>query len=210
MILVNGSCALQAFFAITGYLVSIQFYELKEKHKFNSGFLWQAIVYRYLRFVWFVCNLLHSIEFIFSSTRLTPVYGFLIFFHATWLVRLLSGPIWRLYADVERSSCRNQFWRNLLYINNIFTTNEYVRNSIAMAIWYDIHRVISLQCIQHAWYLSADFQLMIFGTFVQMFIWRYPKSTKPIFGFSILLAWLIPAYLTYVNSFEGVFMALPE
>lgn len=49
MIIINGANALQSFFAITGFLITIQFMELREKYKFKVSFLWKAIIYRYLR-----------------------------------------------------------------------------------------------------------------------------------------------------------------
>lgn len=49
MILINGANILQSYFAITGFLVSVQFVDLREKYKFNTSFFWKAIVYRYLR-----------------------------------------------------------------------------------------------------------------------------------------------------------------
>lgn len=51
MVLINGSNVLQAYFAITGYLISTQFAEMKEKHKFTVSIFWKAIIYRYLRYV---------------------------------------------------------------------------------------------------------------------------------------------------------------
>lgn len=49
MVLINGANVLQSYFAITGYLISVQFMDLREKHKFKFAFFWQAIIYRYIR-----------------------------------------------------------------------------------------------------------------------------------------------------------------
>lgn len=49
MIIINGANALQSFFAITGFLIAIQFMDLREKNKFKFIFFWKAIIYRYLR-----------------------------------------------------------------------------------------------------------------------------------------------------------------
>lgn len=51
MIIINGANALQSFFAITGFLIAVQFMDLREKHKFKFSFFWKAVIYRYLRFV---------------------------------------------------------------------------------------------------------------------------------------------------------------
>lgn len=49
MIIINGANALQSFFAITGFLIAVQFVDLREKYKFKISFFWKAIIYRYLR-----------------------------------------------------------------------------------------------------------------------------------------------------------------
>lgn len=49
MILVNGTTIIQTFFAISGYLLSLQFIKLQETRKFSVQYLWTAIIYRYLR-----------------------------------------------------------------------------------------------------------------------------------------------------------------
>lgn len=49
MIIINGVNILQSYFAITGYLITVQFMDLREKNKFNTAYFWKAIVYRYLR-----------------------------------------------------------------------------------------------------------------------------------------------------------------
>ncbi|XP_055315466.1 nose resistant to fluoxetine protein 6-like [Sitodiplosis mosellana] len=170
MIIINGANALQSFFAITGFLIAIQFMDLREKHKFKFSFFWKAISYRYLRY--------------------TPVYSFILLFNATFLYKLREGPSWPILADTERLACRNNWWTNMLYINNFVNGNE--------------------PCMQHAWYLATDYQLVIFGTLVQMIIWKFTKWTKPIFAFVFAISFLIPAVITYIYRFEGTFMAAPE
>lgn len=64
--------------------------------------------------------------------------------------------------------------------------------------------------MQHAWYLAADYQLVIFGTMIQMIIWKFSKWTKPIFASVFAISFLIPAVITYIYRFEGTFMASPE
>lgn len=49
MILINGANLLQSFFAVTGYLISVQFMDLREKNKFDISYFWKAIIYRYIR-----------------------------------------------------------------------------------------------------------------------------------------------------------------
>lgn len=65
----------------------------------------------------------------FFVLRFTPMYAFLLFFHATWLTRLSSGPMWPLFSDLERNICRKNYWTNLLYVNNVFYSTEPVRKA---------------------------------------------------------------------------------
>lgn len=67
-----------------------------------------------------------------------------------------------------------------------------------------------IQCMQHGWYLASDFQLTIVGSIIQMIIWKVTKLTKTVFSVSLIISMIIPAALTYVNGFEGAFMATPE
>lgn len=70
--------------------------------------------------------------------------------------------------------------------------------------------VVYFQCFQHGWYLAADFQLVIVGTFIQMILWKFPKLTKPLLTFLVVLSFIIPTVVTYMNAFDGIFMATPE
>lgn len=124
MLLLNGSVVIQTFFLISGFLLSIQFLKLKLKTKFHISYLWKAIIYRYL--------------------RLAPIYLYLIYFNATWFVRLQNGPIWKFMAETERTYCRKNWWTNLLFINNIINTNEPVSKFFS---WYSFVVVI-IVCIR--------------------------------------------------------------
>lgn len=64
--------------------------------------------------------------------------------------------------------------------------------------------------MQHAWYLAADFQLVICGTIIQMIIWKFTKWTKTVFASTFVISFLIPAIITYIYRFEGTFMTSPE
>lgn len=101
---VSGMNIVQTFFAISGFLMGVQFFDLTEKRKFNFNYFWVAVIYRYI--------------------RLTPVYALLIFFEATWQYKLDDGPIWKTTTEGEQSYCRRNWWANLLYINNYVKSDE--------------------------------------------------------------------------------------
>lgn len=104
MFFINGPTIIQTFFGITGYLLSVQFMKLRKTHQFSIHYLWKPIIYRYI--------------------RLSPIYFVVIFLHATWLNRASNGPLWLHSVDTERTFCRNNWWANVLYVNNYFTTSE--------------------------------------------------------------------------------------
>lgn len=143
MILINGANCLQAFFSITGFLLALQFMDLREKNKYNTAYFWKAVSYRYLRWVdrflalcitnyynifscgklkYCISHVFHT--FVFSSYRFTPTYLFIVLFNATMFFKLGSGPVWPLLAEHERTSCRNNWWTNVLYVNNFINTKE--------------------------------------------------------------------------------------
>lgn len=102
----------QTFFTISGFLLTLQFIDATSNFKkpFNANYFWYAVFYRYI--------------------RLTPVYLFMILFDATWLIRMNNGPAWKRIAESERYFCRNNWWTNLLYINNYVNVPETVRNYV--------------------------------------------------------------------------------
>ncbi|XP_055708626.1 nose resistant to fluoxetine protein 6-like isoform X1 [Phlebotomus papatasi] len=171
MILINGHTVIQTYFAISGFLLSVQFMDYKESQKvFHMSYFFKAIFYRYV--------------------RLTPVYAFMILFHATLLIDVQSGPLWKHVAETERSFCRSNWWTNLLYVNNYVHVGE--------------------PCLQHGWYLATDFQMFIIGVTLHMIMWRFPKSTKLLLSISVFISYVIPGVVTYKNKFEGVVIIRPE
>uniref|UniRef100_A0A6E8VSC0 Acyl_transf_3 domain-containing protein n=1 Tax=Anopheles coluzzii TaxID=1518534 RepID=A0A6E8VSC0_ANOCL len=199
MILTNGGQITQTFLGMSGVLLAVKFCSFSEKRKGKVSFLYVpfAILYRYV--------------------RLTPVYAFVILLHATWLLKLQTGPLWRWGAETEQTFCRRNWWTNLLYINNYVHADE--------------------PCVQQAWYLGAEFQIFIialivlvtivkiFGNYIQGVLTGlvYNELQKRSINlaqskvFSIVwhltivivpLSWL-PSYMFYVNDFPtpSVWMA---
>lgn len=72
------------------------------------------------------------------------MYSFVIFFYATVVPHMGSGPLW--YKMVaETGQCRKYWWTNLLFINNFHPT--------------EFHDT----CMSWTWYLANDMQFFIIG-----------------------------------------------
>lgn len=55
--------------------------------------------------------------------RLTPLYGIVILFVSTLLVHMGSGPFW-MYMHEESAKCAQNWWTNILYINNFVAQDK--------------------------------------------------------------------------------------
>ncbi|XP_065086708.1 nose resistant to fluoxetine protein 6-like [Ochlerotatus camptorhynchus] len=171
MLIFNGITVIQTYFTISGFLLAVQFADYCDRNKsFTVKDFFSSIVYRYM--------------------RLVPLYLFMILLDATWLFKLQDGPLWKRVSETERTFCRNNWWANLLFVNNYFTVDE--------------------PCLQQSWYLATDFQLFILGLLLLVFVRRFPKLLRPTLTLAIVLSYVSPALVTYLNLFEGVVMIRPE
>jgi len=134
--ILNATVSVDTFFLISGMLVSfLLMKELEQnKGKFNVILFY---VHRYL--------------------RLTPVYAVIVGFVATLVVHLGSGPYW-YSVKLMAEGCREEWWTNLLYINNL----AYLDYSKA--------------CMGETWYLANDMQMFILSPLVIYPLWRWKKS----------------------------------
>ncbi|KFB44408.1 AGAP005146-PA-like protein [Anopheles sinensis] len=172
MVVANGFHIVTSFFVIGALMLVLSLVTKLEKSGRKLGFI-EIIMISIARYV-----------------RLTPVYAFVLFLEATWLVRYLDGPLWRKGFETGRTYCRRNWWANLLYINNYYATDE--------------------PCMQHTWYLAADFHMFIYGLVVCAVVFRYPKLQNYILSFLLLLWSMVAAIVVYINGYEAVTIASPE
>lgn len=151
-IALNGTIVVQAFFFISGFLLSVHFIEeLLSKRKYSFKYFWVAVFYRYL--------------------RLTPVYAYIMLYNATFLYKSQQGPLWKRQGGIERLYCRKNWWTNLLYINNHVNVEEGV-SEFNQFFLNNFYYFFLLQCMPHSWYMAADTQLFVMGMFVLMVVWK--------------------------------------
>lgn len=60
-----------------------------------------------------VPNIIYKFNF-----RLTPVYAFVVFYYATVFNYIGSGPMWKIIVTQQNKACRENWYLNLLYLNN--------------------------------------------------------------------------------------------
>ncbi|XP_063702384.1 uncharacterized protein LOC134832329 [Culicoides brevitarsis] len=161
MLQLNGSHVVQTFFLISGLLMGLAFKDIITKDKFSFSY------------------------------SLTPVYAIVLFYETTSVLRPSSRhPFWEGRVAIEREQCQQNWWLNVLYINNIFN--------------------IPFTCMPHTWFLASDFQAFIYGLVFIMLAWRYRDLKRLILSIGGVLIILMPAAVTYARGYTAIYMASPE
>ncbi|XP_050499016.1 nose resistant to fluoxetine protein 6-like isoform X1 [Diabrotica virgifera virgifera] len=166
-LLFHGDLFVDSFFILSGLLVVYSLLNQMDRHRLNPGFI---ILLRYI--------------------RLTPVYAFVIFYYATLFNHTGEGPLWKVVAGADSQDCRQNWWTNLLYINNYVNADN--------------------MCMTHSWYLPCDFHYFIIAIFMVIII----KKNKR-FGLGALLALtvtslVIPFAITLLYKRPGLMQFYPE
>jgi peptidoglycan/LPS O-acetylase OafA/YrhL len=131
MLVVNGINIVQSFFVIGSFLTGYLFFVHVEQDKSSGWLLFlKAVILRYIRFA--------------------PLLLLTILMHSTWLYRVGSGPLWDKVNFAERQFCRQNWWINMLFLDNYVNVEE--------------------KCLIHTWYLAADFWLSALATFCLILI----------------------------------------
>ncbi|XP_061720716.1 nose resistant to fluoxetine protein 6-like [Cydia pomonella] len=120
--------------------------------------------------------------------RLTPPYALVMLFVMTWMRHLSSGPFYLKSVTSEAVACHRDWWQHLLYIHN------YIDHS---------------QCMAHAWYLGAEFQLSIVGLLV-FCVLHSNRIRKMVIGAVMVVGLITPAVHTYVQDLHAVLIVSPE
>lgn len=108
--------------------------------------------------------------------RYTPVYAALILSVVSFSKVILQGPY---YVEELREPCIKNWWLTLLHVQNYLQQKN--------------------MCLNHGWYLSADFQLFIISPFIILIIYKYGKK------FLLIPAVLFMATIIYLISISIVF-----
>jgi len=175
LMVTDATLSVDTFFLLSGFLMSYLTLKEYDKKKYSSLFINPK------GFPQFMFRTIYS--YLHRYIRLTPAYALIMLVLSTLLLHMGSGPLWATKED-QADACAQQWWKNLLYINNFFDAKP--------------------SCMGESWYLAADFQLFLFGPWFMMLIWSFEKIQLMLsVGFmAVLLATscAIPGILTAVNE----------
>lgn len=167
----SGNPAVQTFLVIGGFLTAILFMVRMERDNSSSFALFlRGIICRYI--------------------RLAPLMIFTILMHATWLYRLGSGPFWDRINFAEREFCRENWWTNLLFLDNYINVER--------------------KCLIHSWYLAADFWLRILAALCLIWISKKPSNKNWIISAVLGVSAIAIGFTVYTNKLEAVSIFPPE
>ncbi|XP_066586140.1 O-acyltransferase like protein-like [Prorops nasuta] len=172
MLALNGNIATDTFFLLSGILLAYTSY-IKWHRNTSRGFdVIGLYVHRYM--------------------RVTPAYAMMIGLYATLFYKFGSGPHWNTWVGVNRDFCKENWWTNLLYINNYVNTPK--------------------MCMSQSWYLSVDMQLFWLSP---IFLYPMLKFTRSfvfwiIIGLGIVLSILFPFLVTFCNELTGTMLYYRE
>ncbi|CAD8208487.1 unnamed protein product [Paramecium octaurelia] len=165
--------AVDTFFFVGGFLAAVLLLEKLTKLRSIKFSLVPAMwIHRFLR-IW-------------------PTYAFCILVYWQLTVYWSDGPIWNEYIEYT-STCNTQWWKNLLFIDNMFSHD-------ASGLNY---------CFGWGWYLSNDFQIFLITPILLII---YAKNRK--IGLTIIISMLIGSifsayYIAYSHDFH-LQMATPN
>nr|XP_018909874.1 PREDICTED: nose resistant to fluoxetine protein 6-like [Bemisia tabaci]XP_018909875.1 PREDICTED: nose resistant to fluoxetine protein 6-like [Bemisia tabaci]XP_018909878.1 PREDICTED: nose resistant to fluoxetine protein 6-like [Bemisia tabaci]XP_018909879.1 PREDICTED: nose resistant to fluoxetine protein 6-like [Bemisia tabaci] len=115
--------------------------------------------------------------------RVLPPYIFVIACMIFVLPYLGSGPIWRTFIEPEVEFCRNNWWLNLLFVNNYFRIGEW--------------------CLPQSYYIAADMHFFIVGSLIVYLCWRWAPYKLVILGSALFLTFLLPFLTVFRNEYNG-------
>eukprot|EP01113_Clastostelium_recurvatum_P020526 TRINITY_DN242_c0_g1_i2.p1 TRINITY_DN242_c0_g1~~TRINITY_DN242_c0_g1_i2.p1 ORF type:complete len:679 (-),score=198.27 TRINITY_DN242_c0_g1_i2:79-1908(-) len=150
--------AVDVFFYISGFLV--MFMLLKELNQKKGKLPWGLF---YFHRYW----------------RLTPVFAFIMLVYTTLTPYMVYGPLTYQYRGAKTDLCLENWWTNLLYINNFVPQSS------------------GAQCMGWTWFLANDMQFYIFTPIIAL-----------LFRKKRMGGWVLSAFLIIFSMFINWFLAL--
>uniref|UniRef100_K1RC99 Nose resistant to fluoxetine protein 6 n=1 Tax=Magallana gigas TaxID=29159 RepID=K1RC99_MAGGI len=165
---VGAGYAVDTFYMISGMLLA--FIQLKQMAKLKKdpepGKIGYYVFYYYFHRFW----------------RLTPMYMMILMIYTCLTTYLGDGPMWPKQIE-SAQNCRESWWTNLLYVNNLVLVNK--------------------QCMAWSWFLANDMQFYVVSI-VLLFFLTVNIKLGSCFVFLLMTAGIVSAGVkehTYNGSF---------
>ena len=165
----NGFVSVDSFFFIGATLLA--YLTMQQLEKLKGGNIQFWIMYYVHRYI-----------------RLTAVYAIMIGLWATLLKFLATGPYSSLIT-LEVTSCKEAWWTNLLYINNLIPIFEMDKES--QTPW----------CLGQTWYLANDMQYFIISPLFLLAFWKNPVLGWIVSTVGLVAGTVGPMLVTYYNDY---------
>ncbi|KAH8411059.1 hypothetical protein KR222_011279 [Zaprionus bogoriensis] len=170
----NGSAVIQIFFVMSAFLLYINFTDRQWINKGTGPLTCVGVYFR---------------VFFSRYFRMLPSLVLLIMFNGTILTRLGDGPFWRHLTEAERVFCRENWWKNVFFVNNYLMEDS---------------------CAQQTWYMAADMQLFELFLIIIIITKKHPATIRFIYVLLALATFLVPACLTYFLRLDAIYHIKPE
>ncbi|XP_062709356.1 regulator of hypoxia-inducible factor 1 isoform X2 [Aedes albopictus] len=156
----------QVFFTMSGLLMAVNFLpEANRQSNFEWRFLKNKVINRLIRFL--------------------PVYVLWMLFTASVYGKLSSGPMAYHTLKAHSLPCRNHWWTNVLFVNNLPILDDF--------------------CMIHAWYLGADMQMFVAALGLLTLMWWFPNAVHRILAIATLGTVIILISVSYHYALDPIF-----
>lgn len=122
-------------------------------------------------------------EYVSRYFRIMPSLAFLIIFCTFILPLLSSGPYWNLVVNHHSDLCKQNWWRNLLFIHN----------------WFGF----SNMCLTHTHHVGIDTELFWTAPFLIIALHKWPKRGLNAIIVLAVLSTIARYYVTYTYNLSN-------
>ncbi|XP_028968190.1 O-acyltransferase like protein [Galendromus occidentalis] len=165
--ILNFTLSVDSFFLLSGLL--IMYSQWKEFEETGGMRIVPFVLNKYWRML---PGLLVTMSLLF----LMPHFG--------------SGPFWTDIMSVEITLCKEKWWSNLIFVNNVFNNQE--------------------MCLVATWYLACAFQLVLLSPLLIIPLYRSFSSGLGVNLLFILSGSLITAGLTFLYNLPPGMIFFPD
>ncbi|XP_035429809.2 nose resistant to fluoxetine protein 6 [Spodoptera frugiperda] len=118
----------------------------------------------------------------YRIVRLTPAYGFVIGLNEIALRYTHDRSVFEP-AIFDHITCDKFWWRNLLYINNLYPQRE--------------------MCMVWSWYMANDTQFYVVGIILLLISVKHPKFAMVSLGLLMVSSWATTIYISVWHQYKA-------